>query len=472
MSDSIASLEAFIQSRFDQVKMATDKPAGYGHQVEVTSVPETPSAPQQRSRPVFSFPCLPSTPSINVDSTSKLSGEEQRICNVIINKLSSWIGETVYGFQRELNEQFDKAMEEMKAQMLEMCDSHINNSSSQPQVTDLNGMEMSLENQSQEVEDVKKVNDELRDRCLVLEGRLTRAEKEVGDLKEEMLLQQARSMKDNLKFFNIPEEEDEECEETLRNFLKVEMKVNAVNMNKIHFDRVHRIGAPQRQMTEDGLQRHRPIVAKFNPYVGKSIVLQHITKLDKKKGFGVNDQLPREMDERKKQLLPLYKQAKDNKKNPKWSMDKVVVGGEVRQVAKDKVRDINVDTTDQAINLQERTRHSPPQNVDGSSFQGHAVDITNQDDIIPALHALYSDSRVARASHNIYAYRLKSGNGFIEHYEDDREWGAGRMLLELLKKNGRENELVCVTRWYGGKRLGRKRFDHISSAAKHALQIG
>ena len=193
--------------------------------------------------------------------------------------------------------------------------------------------------------------------------------------------------------------------------------------------------------------------------------------LNPNKGFGVNDHLPREMEERKKQLLPAFKQARARKEKPRFVMDKLVVQGETTEVKKDTIRDINTDTTGQAIALQEQLQHTPTFDHNGDVFQGHSMKVCDQDDIIPTLHTIYSDSRVARATHNIYAYRLKCGDRYVEHFEDDREWGAGRMLLELLRKENRENELVCVTRWYGGKRIGKKRFDYMLGAAKEALMI-
>ena len=77
--------------------------------------------------------------------------------------------------------------------------------------------------------------------------------------------------------------------------------------------------------------------------------------------------------------------------------------------------------------------------------------------------------RVAGAKHNTYAYRIKSPDGYVEHYEDNGEYGAGSMLLDLLKDENVDNKLVCVTRWYGGTHLGRARFDHIINTAKASL---
>ena len=48
------------------------------------------------------------------------------------------------------------------------------------------------------------------------------------------------------------------------------------------------------------------------------------------------------------------------------------------------------------------------------------------DDGIPALHAIYANHRVARATHNIYAYRIQMADRLVEHFEDDGEYGAGR----------------------------------------------
>ena len=170
-------------------------------------------------------------------------------------------------------------------------------------------------------------------------------------------------------------------------------------------------------------------------------------------------------------MLPTYKEAKQQNKNPKWSLDKVIINGKTSAIVKDKVKDININTTEKAVALQHDIHHTPPEHLQGSSFQGHRVHITNQDEIVPALHALYSDARIARATHNIYAYRLKTPSGHLEHYEDDGEWGAGSKLLDLLKANHIEDTLVCVTRWYGGTHLGKARFDFILNCAKKSLQI-
>ena len=119
-------------------------------------------------------------------------------------------------------------------------------------------------------------------------------------------------------------------------------------MARIRFDRVHRMGKKGR----GGGDQRRPIVAKFNPSEGRHIVFSHVKNLDKSKGFGVNEQLPRELAERKKSLMPQYKQARQNNQQTKWSLDKLLVDGKVNKVEQDKISDINLDTSSKAMSLQ------------------------------------------------------------------------------------------------------------------------
>ena len=134
-----------------------------------------------------------------------------------------------------------------------------------------------------------------KDQIVIMEGRLIRAEKETDNLKEQYLITEARSMRDNLMFYNIPESSkgaQEDASKTLKSFLADEVRINDEELKQVRFDRVHRIG----QKKND---KPRVIVAKFNPSYGKNIVMRHCKNLDRAKRYGVNEQLPRELEERK-----------------------------------------------------------------------------------------------------------------------------------------------------------------------------
>ena len=330
---------------------------------------------------------------------------------------------------------------------------------------DIEEMGKSMQAQSEELEELTFENHDLWTRIKLLEGRQARSDKVIEDLREELLQTQSRQMKDNLMFYNIPEVPGEtrtETKDILIAFLKEEMKIGNDEMKRIQMDKVQRNGQPRTA------GRPRSITARFIPHDGKFIVLEHIKNLSKWKGYGVSEQLPRELSERKKKLIPKYKEAKAAKRKTQWVNDKLIIDKKVTEVRKDRPMDINVNVEEVASQLRKTT--CPPKSYDGSTFQGHKVALTGHDDIVPALHCIYADSRVGRADHNIYAYRITGQNGQIrEHFEDDGEWGSGRILLKELQSRQSVNTLLCVTRWCGSRLLGPARFKYIGEAASQVL---
>ena len=104
-------------------------------------------------------------------------------------------------------------------------------------------------------------------------------------------------------------------------------------------------------------------------------------------------------------------------------------------------------------------------------------------------HLLASDKKVARATHNINAWRIRSiastaaggADGTnansknvaneitYQDYDDDGETAAGTRLLHLLQLMDAWNVIVVVSRWYGGVHLGPDRFRIINAVAREAL---
>ncbi len=83
-----------------------------------------------------------------------------------------------------------------------------------------------------------------------------------------------------------------------------------------------------------------------------------------------------------------------------------------------------MDCTEIAIKL--KTRHTHVTTIDKSHFQGHKVDITKVDEVIPALKTLQKDTRVAGATHIMYAYHVGNESFSIQNWEDDGEWGGAQ----------------------------------------------
>lgn len=79
---------------------------------------------------------------------------------------------------------------------------------------------------------------------------------------------------------------------------------------------------------------------------------------------------------------------------------------------------------------------------------------------------------MARATHNIFAYRFVDDKTKITHHDcdDDGETAAGARLAEMMRLMGVQNVAVIVSRWFGGILLGPDRFKFICNSAKDLLE--
>eukprot|EP00468_Gymnochlora_sp_CCMP2014_P003076 CAMPEP_0167758252 /NCGR_PEP_ID=MMETSP0110_2-20121227/10367_1 /TAXON_ID=629695 /ORGANISM="Gymnochlora sp., Strain CCMP2014" /LENGTH=576 /DNA_ID=CAMNT_0007644511 /DNA_START=116 /DNA_END=1842 /DNA_ORIENTATION=+ len=106
-----------------------------------------------------------------------------------------------------------------------------------------------------------------------------------------------------------------------------------------------------------------------------------------------------------------------------------------------------------------------------STFQAHLVAVKSKSDVEAAMNLLLQNRKIARATHNISAFRfVGTTGGIVKDYDDDGETAAGGRLLHLLDLGKAESVLVVVSRWYGGILLGPDRFRHINNAARVLLE--
>jgi len=112
-------------------------------------------------------------------------------------------------------------------------------------------------------------------------------------------------MRDNLVFYNIPESEAaarDGSEKLISNVIKEKLGIQ----EKVHFERVHRMGA---RRNADGSPKARPVVAKFSSHEQKEKVKREGAKL-KGTNIGMSEQFPKEIQERRKELWAVFKEAK------------------------------------------------------------------------------------------------------------------------------------------------------------------
>ncbi|XP_038559865.1 uncharacterized protein LOC119891937 isoform X1 [Micropterus salmoides] len=134
---------------------------------------------------------------------------------------------------------------------------------------------------------------------------------------------QARSMRDNLVISGIPEQADEAPEETVKSFIQNQLKLPAGTVKNISFHRVHRLGGRRQEN-----QRPRPIVATFEHFKQKELVKGRGREL-RGTNISVNDQLPREILDRRRVLFPIRKKLIGEGSRAVIAVDKLYVDGQL-----------------------------------------------------------------------------------------------------------------------------------------------
>lgn len=102
----------------------------------------------------------------------------------------------------------------------------------------------------------------------------------------------------------------------------------------------------------------------------------------------------------------------------------------------------------------------------GSKYAVSGGAVASRDEASAFLKALCRKKKFAKATHNSWAVLLPEG----PLKNDDGESGAGMVIVRMLEREGLENHIVVVTRWYGGVKLGGDRFRRVQDAVRHYLE--
>lgn len=106
----------------------------------------------------------------------------------------------------------------------------------------------------------------------------------------------------------------------------------------------------------------------------------------------------------------------------------------------------------------------------GSKYAVSGMPVADRDAAKKFLSTLKRHKKYSRASHNSWAllYRCERGD-LVRVKNDDGEGGAGNVILRNLEREGFENHVIVVTRWYGGVKLGGDRFRHVQTCVRYYL---
>ncbi|XP_033749216.1 uncharacterized protein LOC117333908 [Pecten maximus] len=182
----------------------------------------------------------------------------------------------------------------------------------------ITAIKQEMTTQGERLEGVEMNNSLLEERLNQVEQERDIARECCNDLHESMLEMQTRSMKDNLIFGGIEETgTGEDSEQVVKDFIKTELGIS----DEVEFHVVHRL-----RQRDDG--KPRSIVAKFVNRKDRERVLRAApAKLSTKRQFSINEQFPPEINERRRALYPVFKEAKRNNRQARLKADKLFIDG-------------------------------------------------------------------------------------------------------------------------------------------------
>ena len=99
----------------------------------------------------------------------------------------------------------------------------------------------------------------------------------------------------------------------------------------------------------------------------------------------------------------------------------------------------------------------------GSKYSVSGGVVTDVDAAKEFIKALKKNKKYAKATHNTWAVVFSDGDAIKN---DDGEAGAGNVILRMLEREGVQDHIIVVTRWFGGKHLGGDRFRHVQTCVR------
>jgi len=103
----------------------------------------------------------------------------------------------------------------------------------------------------------------------------------------------------------------------------------------------------------------------------------------------------------------------------------------------------------------------------GSKYAVSGGAVASKAEASAFVKALCRKKKFAKATHNTWAVILPDGTPLKN---DDGESGAGMVIARMLEREGLVGEIVVVTRWFGGVKLGGDRFRRVQDCVRIYLE--
>ena len=225
------------------------------------------------------------------------------------------------------------------------------------EVSTMNTKVVSMEKQLGDLETSRnfdaKTLDSIQGKQKEIDKMLKSMEKMELEQKEKLLDLQSREMRDNLIFYGFEEEKDETNKDCVDKVLKlVGEKLEIPHAKHIPIHRAHRMGRYQRNKT-------RPIVAKFAYYPNREDIRKAAKKLEGTQ-YSIGQQFPKEIQDRRRQLVPLLREAKAKGQKAHIAVDKLYVDGKLQKATNTASGTSNASSTSNDSSTSTSSAGNPP----------------------------------------------------------------------------------------------------------------
>lgn len=230
----------------------------------------------------------------------------------------------------------------------------------------------------------------------------------------------------------------------------------------------------------------RPMVIKVS-YGAKELIMEHVSKLKGKTNpktkqvLFISEQIPEGVTENKKQTASRLKTLKDNNdKKPVAERNKLQVIGD--KILVDGVVDEpevvtplpsqlfpSIEKQKRIDAIQAKMIETEPLFERNSEFKAISLRVHSIEEVNLAYIAVAQ--RYPISDHISVGYALREGHQVKSGFCDDREYGAGTKIKNIIFDQKSKNTAVFVLRKYGGVHLGFNRFQIIESATKEAIRM-
>ncbi|CAC5411797.1 unnamed protein product [Mytilus coruscus] len=163
-----------------------------------------------------------------------------------------------------------------------------------------------------DVIEVRSAFNEIRSEKDATNNTIFRLQQDLDDLYDRHIDLQTRSIRENLTFTGIPlhdkDEQTEQTEKIIENFMVCQLKLN----RPAEYERAHRFG--------------KEYIERNKRWLKREFVRKAARKL-RDTGFGISEQFPKEINDRRKTLWPFFHKARRKGKKAFFRRDRLFIDG-------------------------------------------------------------------------------------------------------------------------------------------------